>query len=195
MLDEISSDTAAYDFVTIAYSIIIGLAMWTLLERIGGLIQHRRNIRFHWIPIFWAIFLFCIQVQIWWSMWGFRNLPRWDLPSFFLILLLTIFTYLPVTVILPDSFDESTLMDLLWFFNEHRRAFFVLFACVPLLAIFINTIYYHVTLFHYGFLINAVLSLLLVSGGFINSRFYQTLLPILVTILLCIFISMDVWAL
>jgi hypothetical protein len=165
------------------------------LQRIGSLIQYRRNIRFHWIPIFWAVFLFCIQVQIWWSMWGFRNLPQWNLPSFLLILLLTVFTYLPVTVILPDSFDKSTSMDLLGFFNEQRRAFFVLFACVPLLATFINIIYYHVTLFHYGFLINAILFLLLVSGSFVNSRFYQTLLPIPITILLCIFISMDVWAL
>ncbi len=195
MLDEISPDTAAYDFVTVAYSIIIGLAMWTLLERIGGLIQHRRNIQFHWIPIFWAVFLFCIQVQIWWSIWGFRNLPQWNLPSFLLILLLTIFTYLPVTVILPDSFDESASMNLLEFFNENRLPFFALFACVPMISIFINIIYHQVTFLHYGFLLNAILLLFFISGGLIRSRFYQTLLPIPVSIILCTFISMDIWVL
>lgn len=182
----------AFSFVTVTYSIIIGLAISDLMGRIGLLIRNRRQVRFHWIPLYWAGMLFLIQVQIWWSLWGFRDLPRWHIVSFLAILCLTISTYLPANVILPDSFDGDSPVDLLYFFNDHRRAFFLLFAIIPLVSVLINIAFFGVAIFDYGFLLPLCAALLLFSGAAIGARWYQAFLPVPMTCLTVIFFVMDV---
>lgn len=181
-----------FSFVTVTYSIIIGLAISDLMGRIGLLIRNRRQVQFHWIPIYWAMILFLIQVQIWWSLWGFRDLPRWHIVSFLSILLLTISTYLPANVILPDSFDGTSPVDLMVFFNEHRRAFFLLFALIPLISAFINVAFFKVGILDYGFFLPFAAALLLVSGAAFGSRTYQAFLPFPMTCLMVIFFARDV---
>ncbi|HNW43680.1 MAG TPA: hypothetical protein PKI19_04195 [Elusimicrobiales bacterium] len=181
-----------FSFVMVAYSMIIGLAITVLLSKFGQLIQNRRRIRFHWLPVYWALMLFLIQVQVLWSMWGFRSLPQWHLFSFFLILLLTVFVYLPATVVLPDSYGDDTAADLLGFFNGHRRAFFILFAFVPFVSFLINAFLFRAPLLSYGCLLPAAAVFLLGSGAAAGSGAYQAFLPVPMTAMVLVFLTLDV---
>ena len=46
-----------FEFVTVAISIILGLAMARILTAGTDLFLHRKRVRLHWIPMVWATVL------------------------------------------------------------------------------------------------------------------------------------------
>ncbi|MDG2272189.1 MAG: hypothetical protein P8L39_07795, partial [Halioglobus sp.] len=63
-----------HEYVFVAISIILGLAITRLLHTMGLLIRARRRVVFHWATVLWAICVMAYSLQFWWVGWELRNL-------------------------------------------------------------------------------------------------------------------------
>jgi hypothetical protein len=69
---------SAFNYLTILTSIVLGLAIANVLNRLATVITARERVDFYWPPVAWGIWLFFISVQHWWAEWGVRHTPQWS---------------------------------------------------------------------------------------------------------------------
>ena len=67
--------------------LIIGLGVTQLLSKLVNRIRRRHEVKLHWIPLAWAIFVFLYQMEFLWSAFGWNSLIKTWTPSTFLLLL------------------------------------------------------------------------------------------------------------
>ena len=113
----------AFSYLSVLLSIIIGLGLTQILTAVGRIIRHRDRVRVDWLPLLWAGVLLVIYVQVWWSMFGLRNVRDWTFASFLIVLAQAGTLYLMAALVLPEQIDEQHV-DLAAYYDEHRRWFF-----------------------------------------------------------------------
>ncbi len=74
-----------HEYIFVALSIILGLALTRLLHTIAQLIRRRREVIFHWATAVWALSVLVSVLQLWWVGWGLRDLPLWDFTDFLVL--------------------------------------------------------------------------------------------------------------
>ena len=101
-----------HEYVFVAISIILGLAITRLLHTMGLLIRARRRVVFHWATVLWAICVMAYSLQFWWVGWELRNLETWTFSSFVLLTAGSIFVYgaAEMALPLPDGDDEPDFL-------------------------------------------------------------------------------------
>ena len=93
----------AFSYLSVLLSIILGLAMTQILTAAGRMIRARERVTPYAPPIIWAGLLLVIDVQMWWSMFGYRTRTRWGFLEFLVILIQTIMAYMLAAVVLPEE--------------------------------------------------------------------------------------------
>lgn len=93
----------AFSYLSVLLSIILGLAMTQILTSTGRMIRARERVVTYSPPIIWALLLLLIDVQMWWSMFGYRTRTRWGFLEFLIILVQTICAYMLAAVVLPEE--------------------------------------------------------------------------------------------
>lgn len=93
----------AFSYLSVLLSIILGLAMTQILTAAGRMIRARERVTLYAPPMIWAALLLVIDVQMWWSMFGYRTRTQWGFADFLMILLQTISAYMIAAVVLPDE--------------------------------------------------------------------------------------------
>ena len=61
-----------HEYIFIAISIVLGLAMARLLHSAALLVRAYNRVSFHWSTTLWGLCIFIYILQLWWVGWGLR---------------------------------------------------------------------------------------------------------------------------
>ncbi len=102
-----------HEYVFIAVSVILGLAITRLLSSAAGLIRAHKRVTFHWATALWAGCVMLFILQLWWVGWELRTYSQWTVFDFFALVIGAIFVYGAAELSLPtedyDIADDSEL--------------------------------------------------------------------------------------
>ena len=115
----------AFSYLSVLLSIVLGLAVTQLLSGFAALVHARRRIAMYWpVPAQMAVTLL-ITVQVWWAMFGMREVRHWTFAAFLILLAQSIAVYLMAAFITPevagdDPIDlrEVYFREAPWFFGS-----------------------------------------------------------------------------
>ena len=124
----------AFSYLSVLFSIILGLAITQLLQGLGRLLQERRRVRMYWPVIAWVAILLAVAVQTWWAMFGLRNYQTWSFGGFAVVLFHITLIFLLTALVLPD-FSAPGEIDLRANYFGHARWFFGIAAIVTVASL------------------------------------------------------------
>jgi hypothetical protein len=134
-----------HEYVFIAISIILGLALTRLLNSAAGLIRAHRRVTFHWATTLWSAIVMLFILQMWWVGWELREVSDWSIIDFFVLVIGAIFVYGSAELALPtEDYDISDDTELV--FIDHSRTFGRLSA-LSMLGYFCVGPYVNITMF------------------------------------------------
>jgi len=111
-----------HEYVFVAISVILGLAITRLLNSVAGLIRAHKRVTFHWATALWGACVMLFILQLWWVGWELRTVSEWTIIDFFVLVIGSIFVYGAAELALPtedyDASDDSELV-----FLAHSRSF------------------------------------------------------------------------
>lgn len=90
-----------HEYVFVAISIILGLAITRLLHTVAMLIRAHRDVEFHWATAVWGLCVMSYVLQFWWVGWGLRSVEDWSFLSFAILTVGAIFVYGAAEMALP----------------------------------------------------------------------------------------------
>jgi len=93
----------AFEFVSVALSFVIGLAVTYLLLSLLSLIQERRTCRPDWLPLTWAFYIFAYQVQYWWALFELAPTDKWSLEVFLASFFYAVLLFSAGGLVLPSD--------------------------------------------------------------------------------------------
>ncbi|MDD9891273.1 MAG: hypothetical protein OXU66_12495 [Gammaproteobacteria bacterium] len=82
-----------HEYIFIAVSIILGLAITRLLHSAAIIARAHRRTRFHWASILWAFSILTYILQLWWVGWDLRSIQDWSFLDFVVLIFGSIFIY------------------------------------------------------------------------------------------------------
>jgi len=97
-----------HEYLFVAVSIILGLAITRLLHTVAMLIRAKARVTFHWSTATYGLSVMAYILQLWWVGWGLRDLPEWDFLDFLVLVVGSIFIYGAAEMALPVV-DEDEL--------------------------------------------------------------------------------------
>lgn len=134
-----------HEYVFIAISVILGLALTRLLNSAAGLIRAHKRVTFHWATALWSAVVMLFILQLWWVGWGLRSVTDWTFIDFFVLVIGSIFVYGAAELALPtEDYDISDDTELV--FLTHSRTFGRLSA-LSMLGYFCIGPYVNITMF------------------------------------------------
>ncbi|MEP4485238.1 MAG: hypothetical protein ABJ013_06400 [Halioglobus sp.] len=102
-----------HEYVFIAVSVILGLAITRLLSCVAALVRAHRRVTFHWATALWGASVMLFILQLWWVGWELRTFSSWAILDFFTLVIGAIFVYGAAELSLPtedyDISDDSEL--------------------------------------------------------------------------------------
>ena len=97
-----------HEYIFIAISIVLGLAMARLLHTAALLVRAHARVAFHWATALWGVCIFVYILQLWWVGWELRSVTDWSIVDFFALVIGSIFVYGAAEMALPvEDFDIS----------------------------------------------------------------------------------------
>lgn len=100
-----------HEYVFVAVSIILGLAITRLLHTVAMLVRAHERVRFHWATALWSLSVMSYILQLWWVGWGLRDLPQWAFSDFLILVVGSICIYGAAEMALPVP--EEDRLDML----------------------------------------------------------------------------------
>ena len=103
-----------FEYISVTIAIVLGLAIARLLTAFGELVIHRKRVRFHWVPLTWAMTLFLLIYVLWWQFFSVGVvLDEWSFLDFLSAAVVTLPLYVASMLFLPRHFDapEISLYD------------------------------------------------------------------------------------
>ena len=130
-----------HEYVFVAISIILGLAITRLLHSVAMLIRVQREVSFHWFTAVWGICVLAYVLQFWWVGWGLRDLEAWHFGDFVVLIIGAICVYGAAEMALPVPEGSGNLDFLI-----HSQGLGRL-SCLSMLLYFLVGPYVNVTMF------------------------------------------------
>ena len=110
-----------FEFLSVALSFVLGLAITVLLTSLLTAFRARRRTRMSWLPLTWAFYLLVIQFDVWWEVYGLVSMESWTAGAFVLLLLIVLLLFAAGGLILPmrsgdypEDLDEYFQQDGRW---------------------------------------------------------------------------------
>lgn len=129
-----------YDIVFTLFTIIYGLMLTELFFSIHRLIRKRKQVKWHWLPLVTAWYLFVIVLKNWWDLTFIQQSSEWMNILFFIAYGHLLFLiYLLVSNALPDYVDKEGV-DLKQYYFQNHRTFWGLMGSVILVSISIGIV-------------------------------------------------------
>ena len=177
-------DTEQFRYLMTTMSVIISLAITTVLRGLGQLIPARIHVKLYFPHFCYPILLLIVLVEYWWGMWEWRS-QEWQFWPFLFALISPSVLYLVTVLILPDV--SSRDVDLKAHYFDYRPWFFSLAALAALLNIFESLLFPpHKLLLNYNLVRVAAILVFIVAAYSANERLHE-LLPFVLLVLLVIF--------
>ncbi len=122
------------------FTIIYGLMLADLFISFHKLISIKKKVKWHWLPILTAWYLFVVILKNWWDLTSLESDFQWMNIGFFIIYgHLFLLLFLLVSTVLPDVNGEK-LYDLKKYYFENHRYFWGLMAGAVLVTMLIKLI-------------------------------------------------------
>lgn len=98
---------SVFDYLSVLFSVIMGLALTEVLQGFRDLIQARRRVTIYWPGLIWGGLMILIVVQAWWGMFAMRDLPHWNFAMYGAVVLQITLMYLASGVVFPKIPEEG----------------------------------------------------------------------------------------
>ena len=96
-----------HEYIFVAVSIILGLALTRVLHSASLLLRAHRRVSFHWASALWGLTVMAYILQLWWVGWRLRDLPNWGFSDFLTLVVGSIFVYGAAELALPDPSERD----------------------------------------------------------------------------------------
>jgi hypothetical protein len=181
---------SAFEFITIFFALLVGLAISHLLSALVNLIQVHNRVKTYWVNSIWVVTVFIWDVFAWWGLWDLRKMEMWTYPIFFLQVLNLCGIYLMTTLVLPKVSDSSEI-DLENHYFLVRKMFFLTLAWNFGSIVLINHVLFGKAIFSSFTIMPLLLAFCSLLGVFTSSRRYHGFVSIFCFVSLLIFMSLD----
>ena len=129
---------SAFEFFSVALSLVLGLGLARLLLGARYVFLSRRQLTPHWIPIAWAISIFIFQIQYWWAIYALESsIDAWTHGKFVSLLLAAILLFVAGALILPTSRNDER-GGLIEYFEQDGRWALLALSAYSGLAMWVN---------------------------------------------------------
>jgi hypothetical protein len=135
-----------FEFLTVALSFVLGLAVTVLLTSLVTAFRSRRKTRMSWLPFAWAVYVLVMQFDTWWEIYGLVSMESWSVGAFILLLLLALLLFLAGALVLPTGVGDYP-EDLDEYFVEDGRWGVVVVAAFIVTGIIANVVLFNFPLF------------------------------------------------
>ncbi len=98
-----------HEYVFVAISIILGLAITRLLHTVGMLIRAHRRVEFHWSTAIWGLCVMCYSLQLWWVGWDLHTVTEWSFGDYAILTAGSICVYGASEMALPVPEGDAEL--------------------------------------------------------------------------------------
>ena len=120
-----------HEYIFIAISIILGLAITRLLHTAALLTRAHDSVVFHWSSTLWALSILIYILQLWWIGWGLRSIETWAFVDFLVLVFGSILIYGSAEMALPAA--DNKQFDMLHH-NQHLGRLSAVFMTVYFLV-------------------------------------------------------------
>lgn len=135
-----------FEFLSVALSFVLGLAVTVLLTSLLTAFRARRRTRMSWLPLTWACYLLVIQFDVWWEVYGLVSMESWSAGAFVLLLLLVLLLFAAGGLILPTRLGHYP-EDLDEYFQQDGRWAVAVVGLFQAIAMVANTALFDVGIF------------------------------------------------
>ncbi len=98
-----------HEYVFVAISIILGLALTRLLHTVGMLIRAHRRVQFHWSTAVWGLCVMSYSLQLWWVGWELHTVTDWSFGDYGILTAGSVFVYGAAEMAMPVPEDDNPL--------------------------------------------------------------------------------------
>ena len=98
-----------HEYVFVAISIVLGLAITRLLHTVGMLIRAHRFVTFHWATTARGLCVMSYSLQMWWVGWGLSAKEVWTFGDYAVLTAGAIFVYGAAEMALPAADGQQDL--------------------------------------------------------------------------------------
>ena len=112
-----------FEYVIVLISIVIGLALTHLMQRIAGVIQHPERARIWWVHLVWVAYMFLSIIFWWWWEFQLQHIETWTFSIYLFVVFYAFYLYLICAVLFPgdlegyDGYRDYFLARRGWFFG------------------------------------------------------------------------------
>jgi len=118
-----------FEFLAIAISVIMGLAITRLISGIGISIRQIRSNKHYWIHTLWIFNILVYITGLWWGLFKWSNKEDWGFANFIFLIIYSTIIYLLADVLVPQKANSE--FDSKQYFTDNRKLFFgILFLSV-----------------------------------------------------------------
>ncbi len=164
-----------HEYVFVAVSIILGLAIARLLQAAGILIRVSRRVRFHWASAIWALCVMAYALQFWWVGWGLREIESWSFVDFLILIFGAICVFFAAEMSLPGD-EGSGGADMLLHSQEMGRLSALSMLVYFLVGPYVNLVMYHNPVL--AALIVPAIGVVITGLMVLRSSWFETLMPL-----------------
>ncbi|HEY9404858.1 MAG TPA: hypothetical protein VIQ24_19530 [Pyrinomonadaceae bacterium] len=128
-----------FDYVSVIFSVVIGLGLSHLLDGYVELVKARRVVKFYWVHSLWIALTFLGHIFLWWTMWGLRHHRDWNFFAFLLVLVAPVLLYAAAALLIPrpESGEAVNLRD---YYYENSSLTFGVYTAFALALLAVNTL-------------------------------------------------------
>jgi hypothetical protein len=160
--------SAAFSYLSVLLSIILGLAIAEVLQGYRALLLARGHVKLYAPPLVWSAIMLVLAIHFWWASFGLAKRENWDFAAFTAVLMQTVMMFMGASLLLPRAkpgqeidlrahyykeagpFFSFGLLFILfgflkdWLLDRHimnggmPMAFFLFFISVTLIALFVR---------------------------------------------------------
>src|SRR4051812_10241789 len=133
-----------FDFVSVFYSVVLGVAVAQLMTGVARLVEQRHRVRTYWVHSVWVIVLLLTDATNWWSLWDLREAKSWHIGAFLLLIALTAVIFVMTVLLFPREAHPSEVIDLRAHYYANSAVFLRATAAACALSVVCNFIFYPV---------------------------------------------------
>ena len=179
---------SAFDYLAVLISIVLGLGIANILSGFAAIVRARDRVT-NFLPTYIQMGnIFLIHIQMWWSMFGLRDVVHWTFPGFLFTILQPVLLFLMSAFLVPDIPDEGKV--------DLERAYFresSWFAAGLFASVIVSLVRSRLTDGHWpgaaNLIAHAIFAMLGVIGFFGRSRRVHMILAPAVTLFFGLYIA------
>jgi hypothetical protein len=123
-----------FSYLSVLFSVILGLAVTEILQGFRRLIVARKQVVVYPPLLIWMGLVLLILIQDWWAMFGLSGVKTWTFAEYAAVLVLVTLLYLVAGLSVPETEPDGTI-DMRRSYFLHSRWFFTLFAAAVLASL------------------------------------------------------------